>query len=215
MRIVCRYFSKMLDILNIHLDENQKWIGLWFFVFGLIATYITPSITKEIITNLPAEWIAIESLFVSISALLIGIIWKGKVREKAINSFIWLIMTESIVAFLIALYLNFIHYNVWIFAIATLLYSSLITVFVEKCIMVFKTKLWNEHEREVYDNNDGIICGITCILGFGVALLFMPSFKTALLIWGTSCLFDNIGWGVVYMKNKKKLIENDEKEVTL
>ena len=88
MRIVCRYFNKMLGMLNIHLDENQKWIGLWFFIFGLIATYITPSITKEIITNLPAEWIAFESLFVSISALLIGVIWKGKVREKAINSFI-------------------------------------------------------------------------------------------------------------------------------
>ena len=79
--------------------------------------------------------------------------------------------------------------------------------------MVFKTKLWNEHEREVYDNNADIICGITCILGFGVALLFMPSFKTALLIWGTSCLFDNIGWGVVYMKNKKKLIENEYRRI--
>lgn len=211
MKTICKYFNVMLDKLNIHLDENQKWTASWVFIFGLIGTYISPSITKEIISNLPAEWIAFESLFASVSALLVGIVWKGKVRQRAINSFIGLIMFESIAAFLTALYLNFVCYNVWVFAIATLLYSSLITTFVGKCLMVFRTKLWTEGEREVYDNNHDIICGITCVLGFGLALLFMPSFETALLIWGASCLFDNIGWGVVYLKNKKKLIENEEK----
>lgn len=60
--------------------------------------------------------------------------------------------------------------------------------------MVFKTKLWPEREREVYDNNNSIIIGITCIIGFGLSLLFMPIFKIALMIWGCSCLFDNVGW---------------------
>ena len=202
-------FNIVLNKFNIRLDDNQKWIFSWIFVFGLISTYISPSISKEIIGKLPAEWIAFQALFMSISSLLIGIIWKGKVRQKAINSFMGLIIIESIAAFITALYLNFIAYNIWVFAIATLMYSSLITIFVEKCIMVFKTKLWNEGEREIYDNNGDIIYGITCVLGFELALLFMPSFNTALLIWGFSCLFDNIGWGVVYMKNRNLLIKNE------
>lgn len=207
MKTIVKYFNLLLSKMNIHLDDNQKWTASWVFVFGLIGTYISPSITKEIITNLPAEWIAFESLFASVSALLVGMLWQGKLRKWAINSFIALIAIESIAAFLTSMYLNFINYNVWIFAIATLMYSSLITIFVGKCIMVFRTKLWPEHEREVYDNNNSIIGGITCVIGFGLALLFMPSFKTALLIWGASCLFDNIGWGVVYLKNKKALVE--------
>lgn len=207
MKTIVKYFNLLLSKMNIHLDDNQKWTASWVFVFGLIGTYISPSITKEIITNLPAEWIAFESLFASVSALLVGMLWQGKLRKWAINSFIALITIESIAAFLTSMYLNFINYNVWIFAIATLMYSSLITIFVGKCIMVFRTKLWPEHEREVYDNNNSIIGGITCVIGFGLALLFMPSFKAALLIWGASCLFDNIGWGVVYLKNKKALVE--------
>ena len=200
-------FVWVIDKLNIHLDDNQKWTASWIFIFGIISTYISPAITKEIISNLPAEWIAFQSLFASISALVVGMIWQGKIRKTAINWFIVIIAIESIAAFLTALYLNFIAYNVWIFAIATLAYTSLITVFVSKCLMVFKTKLWPEREREVYDNNNSIIIGITCIIGFGLSLLFMPSFKTALMIWGCSCLFDNVGWGVVYLKNQGLLKE--------
>lgn len=55
MDTICKYFNAMLGKLNIHLDENQKWTASWVFIFGFIGTYISPSITKEIVTNLPAE----------------------------------------------------------------------------------------------------------------------------------------------------------------
>ena len=56
-------------------------------------------------------------------------------------------------------------------------------------------------------NND-VVCGIYCIAGYVCALLFMPSLKVAMFIWGLCCAIDNIGWLVVYHRNKDKFTED-------
>ena len=194
--------------LNLHTDRNQALILVWVFVFGLINTYIGPTITKELVSNLPAEYIAFQALASSICGFIIGVLWQGEIRKRAIMWFIPLALTESIVACSLGIYLLFIDYNVWIFAIASLLYSCLVTIFISKCIMSFRSKLWEGHnERETYDNNNSIVGGITCIVGFGLALLFLPSLKVALGLWSISCLFDNLAWCYVYYRNKTSLME--------
>ena len=50
--------------------------------------------------------------------------------------------------------------------------------------------------------------GIYCIAGYVCALLFMPSLKVAMFIWGLCCAIDNIGWLVVYHRNKDKFTED-------
>ena len=197
--------KRLLTILNIHADDNQKWLLLSMFVSGLLITYISPVITKSIITALPAEWIAFEALFSSVVGLIIGIIWKGKFRHNIIQYFVIFCISECLAGFCVAMYLTFVHYNVWIFAISSLIYSNFITTLVGKCIMAFKAKLWVEKEREIYDNNLSIVSGITCIIGFGFALLLMPPLKVGLFIWGICCIIDDIGWIIVYLKNKEAL----------
>lgn len=197
--------NKILNLLNLKIDNNQKYILLSLFISGLLITYVSPMFTKVIITALPAEWIAFESLFASISTLLIGILWKDKTRETAMKHFIIFCLIETIASFTLALYLLLVEFNVWVYAIFSLFYISFITVFVGKCIMAFKTKLWNEEKREIYDNNTSIISGITCISGFLLALLFMPSLKLSLILWAIACIVDDIGWMIVYIKNKKIL----------
>ena len=197
--------NKILKLLNLKIDNNQKYILLSLFISGLLITYVSPMFTKVIITALPAEWIAFESLFASISTLLIGILWKGKTRETAMKHFIIFCLIETIASFTLALYLLLVEFNVWVYAIFSLFYISFITVFVGKCIMAFKTKLWNEEKREIYDNNTSIISGITCISGFLLALLFMPSLKLSLILWAIACIVDDIGWMIVYIKNKEIL----------
>lgn len=197
--------NKILNLLNLKIDNNQKYILLSLFISGLLITYVSPMFTKVIITALPAEWIAFESLFASISTLLIGILWKDKTRETAMKHFIIFCLIETIASFTLALYLLLVEFNVWVYAIFSLFYISFITVFVGKCIMAFKTKLWNEEKREIYDNNTSIISGITCISGFLLALLFMPSLKLSLILWAIACIVDDIGWMIVYIKNKEIL----------
>jgi hypothetical protein len=87
-----------------------------------------------------------------------------------------------------------------------------VSEFIGKCLMTFRPKLWNEHEREVYDNNNDVVCGIYCIVGYVCALLFMPSLKVAMFIWGLCCGIDNIGWLVVYHKNKDKFMDFNKED---
>lgn len=194
-----------MNLLNIHADNNQKWLLLSMFAAGLLGTYISPAVTKAIISELPAEWIAFEALFSSIVGLFLGMMWRGKFRNGIINYFIIFCILECLAGFLCGMYLCFVKYNVWVLAITTLIYSNFITSLVGKCIMAFKTKLWPEKEREIYDNNISIVGGITCIIGFGVALIAMPTLKTALFMWGLCCIIDDIGWIIVYIKNKETL----------
>lgn len=200
-----KLLEKLLNLLNVHPDKNQRWILLSLFLSGLLITYVHPAIVKEVYTNLPAEWIAFESLSSSVAGLVVGMLWKGSIRKGVTKNFLAFAISESVLGCLLGLFLAFIHYNVWIFAVASLIYSAFITTFVGKCIMAFKAKLWIEREREIYDNNQSVILGIVCVIGFSLVLFFMPSLKLALVIWGLCCIIDDIGWILVYVKNKETL----------
>lgn len=199
--------KKILSLLNIHADKNQKLLLISLAVSGLLATYAHPTLLKAIISELPAQWLAFESLVSSVSALFIGMLWRGSIRSTAIKYFTVLAVSESLLGFILGLYLCFVEFNVWVFAIASLAYTTVITSFVGKCIMAFKAKLWVEKEREVYDNNYTIVAGIVCVVGYLFALVALPSLKLSLFLWAICCIIDDIGWVVVYTKNKKSLKE--------
>ena len=57
-----------------------------------------------------------------------------------------------------------------------------------------------------------IASGIVCIIGFGGALLFLPSLKVALCCWSICKIVDDIGWIIVYAKNREKLKEEYDVE---
>lgn len=204
--------NKILNLLNLKLDRNQVYIFLSMFICGLLSTYIFPVIIKDIYSKLPSSWIAFESLVGSISGLLISVAWKNSIRSGAIKRFMGLVIAETICGVILCAYLLFIDYNVWVLAISQLVYTTFVTSFVGKCIMVFKSKLWNNESREHYDNNASIIGGLTCILGFSLAMFFEPPIKLALALWGIAYLVDDIGWAIVFWKNRELLTEvkNDE-----
>ena len=194
--------KKILNLLNIHPDANQKWLLISLVISGLLITYAHPTLLKTIISGLPAQWIAFESVVASISGLLIGMIWQGKVRQKAIKYFFYLALIESLCGFILGLYLCFINFNVWVLAIASLIYTTVISSFVGKCIMAFEAKLWIEKDREAYDNNTSIVSGIVCLVGYLFALVALPPLKLSLFLWSICCILDDIGWLIVYKKNK-------------
>ena len=197
--------NKFFKFINLQPDNNQKWLLISLFVSGLLATYSSPPITKAVISELPAEWLAFEAVFSSVCILILGMIWKGTFRHNIIKYFTIFCITECLAGFLMSMYLVFIEYNVWVLAITELIYGNFICMLVGKCIMAFKAKLWPEKEREIYDNNFSIVSSITSISGFSIALILMPSLKVALFIWGLCCIIDDLGWIIVYNKNKQIL----------
>ena len=199
----------ILNILDLKLDSNQKYIVVTLILCGLLCSYVSPVIIKDIYTKLPSEWIAFESLVGSISGFLLSIFWRGVIRKQAIKKFLLLVIGETVCGILVCGYLLLIDYNIWVLAITQLIYTTFITSFVCKCIMVFKSKLWNNKDREIYDNNMEIIACLTSILGYLIAIIAKPNIYFAIFLWGVAYLVDDIGWAIVYFKNKEMLSKND------
>ena len=212
--LVSRFWTYFKRIFNIQIQENQGLLLFSSAISGFIYTYAHAPVMKEIISKLPPEYISAEAAWFCISSLVMGAIWKNKTREFAMRFFTWIAISESIGSFLISAYLVFIQYNVWAFAILTAFYASIVTTFIGKCIMMFQSKLWNGKEREMYDNTASIFRNGIALVGFGIAIFAMPSLNTAILLWGIGCIFDDIGWIIVYNKTKKRIIETgDNKDV--
>lgn len=201
--------KKILEALNLKIDSNQKWLLLSAGIGGLLTTYTSPTLMKEVVSNLPAEWLAFQNLAYSIAAFIIGTVWKGCVRENVMKYFLYLTVAETVCGIALGVYL-LTSWNVWIFAITSLVYGSLVSVFISKCIMAFKAKLWKNKDREDFDNNNTIIGGIVCISGFLLALVALPSLKTSILLWTIYCVVDDLGWMYVYFKNRQTLIQPED-----
>lgn len=197
-------------LFNIQIQENQGCLLFSSAISGLIFTYSNPPICKEIVSQLPPEFLSFQGAWCCLSMLIMGAIWKTKTREVAMRHFTILACIESFGFFLISLYLVFVSYNVWVFALLSLFYSSIISTFIGKCIMMFESKMWNGKSREMFDNTSSIFRNGVAMLGFVIAILAMPSLKTAILLWGVGCVFDDIGWIIVYTRNRKTIMEEIE-----
>lgn len=180
--------------LNIRVQRNQGLLLACSTVTGFLFCYVSAPLQKEVVSKLPAEFLSFQSLWWCFSALLVGVMWKGRLRMAAIRNFAVLAIAESLAAFALAMYLVFIRYNVWVYAVCSLLYFSIVSIFVGKCVMCFESLLWSG------------VRGIVNCLGFGVALLAMPPLKTALFIWGVTCIVDDIGWVVVYRRTREDIV---------
>ena len=86
------------------------------------------------------------------------------------------------------------------------------SVYAPTGLMVFKSKLWNNKDREIYDNNVEIVACLTSILGYLIAIIAEPNIYFAIFLWGIAYLVDDIGWAIVYFKNKELLSKDDDTE---
>lgn len=129
-------------------------------------------------------------------------VWKGNFRKAVLKNFVLFAVVESVTAFCLAMWLAFVAWNVWIYAIFSLLYVSLVSLTISRCIMVFKTKLWNEKTRELHDNTASVVRDLALIIGGLMAMIFCPSLKLALVLWGIACVVDDIGWIITWLKLK-------------
>ena len=76
-----RFWNFFKRIFNIQVQKNQGWLLMSSSVSGLIYTYTHPVIVKATISNLPERYISLEALWFCVSAMIIGAIWKGCVRQ--------------------------------------------------------------------------------------------------------------------------------------
>ena len=78
--------KEILNLFNLKLDNNQKYIVVSLILCGLLCSYISTVIVKDIYTKLPSEWIAFESLVGSISGFLISIFGEILLENKLLKN---------------------------------------------------------------------------------------------------------------------------------
>ncbi len=200
--------ERLFNFFNIKLQPYQGLLALSMFWSVLLNAYFCPVLCKTSVSALPSQWLAFEGVWCCTVSLLIGMVWKGNFRKAVIKNFVWFAVVESAVSFCLAMWLAFVAWNVWIYAIFSLLYVSLVSLTISRCIMVFKTKIWNEKSRELHDNTASIVRDLALIIGGLMAMLFCPCLKLALVLWGIACIIDDIGWIITYLKLKDLLKED-------
>ena len=60
-----------------------------------------------------------------------------------------------------------------------------------------------------YDNNMEVVTCLISILGYLIAILAEPNIYLAIFLWGVAYLVDDIGWAIVYFKNKELLVKDE------
>lgn len=197
-----RFLQFVEDKMNIKFGKNFGVLYLSMFLQVLFCGYSCPRVTKEIVSCLPVQYLSVESMSCCVSTLLIGMLWKGKTRETVVKNFMVLAVLETVASVALGIWLLFINYNVWVMAIASIVYVNCISIFISKCVMTFKSKLFLEKTREDFDNGCMSLNCIASLLGLTCSLFFVPSLPTAVAFWSLACVFDDIGWIIVYNKNK-------------
>lgn len=195
-------------LFNIRLQPYQGPLALSAFISVMLNAYSGPILCKTAVTELPAQWLSFETVWCCVCSLIVGMFWKGKFRKAALDNFIAFAIAESVAGVCLAAWLVVAGWNVWVYAAFSLLYVSVVSMTINRCIMVFKTKIWNEKSRELHDNTASVVRDLALVIGGTCAMLLCPGLKTALILWGAACLVDDMGWIMTWFKLKDVLEEN-------
>lgn len=209
----------MKKIIKFGVDSNQSILLVTSIICTILGASVGPALQKEIISALPAKFLAIQGLVAIGANIIVSHLWQLEdARKRVILSYRILTLTESVAGFCLAMYLAFIDWNVYVFAIASLIYTSLISMLVGKATSAFSNALWKGRKREDYKNEKDLWHGYAGILGLLIAATFTAPLRWSLVIWGITCILDDLGWIIIYLKNKNFLLqktlteEKDEEE---
>lgn len=195
-----------LPFIHIKTDSNSKILFICIAITAMLNAMAYPAVTKFLVSSLPARWLAIEEIVITFSLIVLCRLWNNDTfRNKSIPKFVYIYFTEGLIGSALVFYSAFIDLNPWILAIGFLILTSIISVWLSRIIIAFKSILFKDREREDYDNNHELVYSIAAFVGSVVAIVINPPIRLALIIYGIAILGD-VGWIIVYFRNKEKLV---------
>ena len=188
------------------IEWNNKNILIAFHFFPDVLIGIGwATIHKVCVELLPTQWLSFEQLMLSAFLILACSLWKNdKFRENSIKIFLYLSIFEMVSGMIIAFSMA-VWFNVWIFAIGSLIYTGAVSILLSRVETAFKAKLFKERNREDFDNDMQLACSLSSLIGFGIASIISIPIVSALILWGIAWI-GNLGWIIVYLKNRKILV---------
>jgi len=195
--------TKHFKCLNFQLS-NKNVLILFHFLPDVLLGIGWAEIHKTCVELLPAQWLSFEQLLISLFLIVACALWKNsKFRGNTIKIFQYLSFFEIVVGVILAI-LMILNFNVWVYAVSSLLLTGLISVFLNRAEVAFKSTLFVNRDREDFDNDMELACSSSSLIGFAIATVMPVSLNTALILWAISW-FGNFGWLIVYYRNRKSL----------
>lgn len=186
--------------------SNKQILIIFRFFPDIMIGIGWATIHKVCVELLPTQWLSFEQLAISLFLILICSLWKNdNFRDKSIKLFLLISILEMLCGMLLTISMA-IEFNVWIYAIGSLIMVSLISVLLSRIEIAFKAKLFNNRDRENFDNDMELACSTSSLIGFGIASIVSVPLNVALYLWGIAFI-QNLGWIIVYFLNKKELKE--------
>lgn len=194
------------NLCNKCIEWNNKNILIAFHFFPDVLLGIGwASIHKVCVEQLPTQWLSFEQLMLSAFLILACSLWKNeKFRQNSLNIFLYLSIFEMLSGMILAFSMA-VWFNVWVFAIGSLIYTGVISILLNRVEISFKSKLFNNRAREDFDNDMQLATSLSSLIGFGIASIISIPISSALILWGIAWL-GNLGWIIIYLRNKKILV---------
>lgn len=203
---------KAVNGLLSNIDRDQKAILAVASICGLLGAFVAPTINKFIMSNISERFIAFQGIAGITGALIAECSWKAsKFSARIKKSFVALILVENLLCVGLVSYLIFVDKNVELYAIGSVVTSTLIGEYTSLAIRSFKNHLWSGDDRDRYDNNQGIVGGIVAVSGLFLAAIVIPTVDQALWIWAAETGFSGLGWVIVYRRHRSELV-GDKKD---
>lgn len=188
-------------------NQDSKIIFAISAVTSFLSMMAFPTMQKYIVTELPASYIAIEQIGITVSLIVLCQLWNNDAfRAWSLKMFRKVYISEIASGFVLYAYSVLFGINAWVIAIGRLILFSMITVWLSRMIIAFESMLFSGKDREEYDNNYQLVCSVSALLGSSAALMIEPDIETSLFLWALS-LIGNAGWLVLYKRLNKRIKE--------
>lgn len=194
---------------KLHIDNTSGVLLLFAFIDYIMLALAYPAIRKVTGELLPARYFAIEGILSCACGLLVCMSWNSKkFRKFSFKIFKGLAFAE-IIAFASIGISMYLWFNIWVFAIGTLITQCIICVFMARILNSFRVAIFPDREREFYDNNMHIVSSVSYLLGLTVVAIWPIPLDVSILLWGFGC-FGDIGWLIIYRRHKSKFNRIDQ-----
>ena len=211
-------FSKFKNIKNpvsvvIDMDQNSQILFLFDVIGTILMTISMPVISKMFMSEVSADELGQRMLVSTICGFILEQFWVKSVRNGLLKHYMCFCWLETALTTGLIVYMLIFGWNYHVYMWGSVLYGTFISRIVGKLTSAYSNQLWQGRDREDRQNSLSYLNKVAGIAaGILLALGVVPTLEQSLIMWGITSAIDDLGWMIVYSRNKEQLDRDVLKE---
>lgn len=190
------------------MDKDTQILTLADFITILLGSLCGPTMMRALTTGISESDLATRSFVGIICGLLLNQFWVKSLRNKLLKHYMGFCWLETFLTTGLVIYLIIFGWNPIVYLWGSIIYGSFVSRVVGKLTSAYSNQLWKGRAREDRGNDKAYLSMIISLVGSGIVMMgLVPTVDQALILWGLSSFVDDLGWMIVYSRNKNFLDE--------